>query len=593
RPLGGLSMLTEAEIRQVLYGWNDTGLDVPGVVLSEVFEAQVARVPGETAVVCGDSVLSFAEVNARANRLARLLIERGVGPERVVALALPRSVEMVVALLAVLKAGGAYLPVDPELPADRIGFVLADAGPVVVVVGGSGGNVAAGLPEGMALLVVDGPEVRAVLEGYGAGDVTDAERLGRVRSEHPAYVIYTSGSTGRPKGVVVEHGGLTNLFFDHRVGLIQPEASAAGGRLRVALTSAFSFDTSWEGLLFMAAGHELHVIDDDVRLDSQALVDYVAERRVDLLDLTPSYAQQLFAAGLLTDERHRPRVVMFGGEAVGESLWRQLADAPDTTGYNYYGPTECTVDAVYCRLAEADRPVIGRPGRNLRAYVLDDALRPVPVGVAGELYLAGAQLARGYLNRPGLTAARFVACPFGAAGERMYRSGDRVRWTAEGILEYLGRVDEQVKIRGFRIEPGEIEAALLSHPQVAEAVVVARDDGGHPRLVAYLVPAAAQGLAGGLTPVGTAELRSWLKQSLPDYMVPSAFVELDALPLNSSGKLDRRALPTPDGSPRPDSEYVAPRTPTEQALADIWAQVLAVTQVGVEDNFFELGGDSI
>ncbi|MCA1681900.1 MAG: amino acid adenylation domain-containing protein, partial [Actinobacteria bacterium] len=422
---------------------------------------------------------------------------------------------------------------------------------------------------GMALLVVDDPETRAVLEGYPDGDVTDADRLGVLHPGSAAYVIYTSGSTGRPKGVVIEHRGLVNLFFDHRVGLIQPEAIAAGGRLRVALTSVFSFDTSWEGLLFMADGHELHVIDDDVRLDSQALVDYVAERRVDLLDLTPSYAQQLFAAGLLTDERHRPRVVMFGGEAVGESLWRELAGAPDTRGYNYYGPTECTVDAVSCRVADGDRPVIGRPGRNLRAYLLDGALRPVPVGVAGELYLAGVQVARGYLGRPGLTADRFVACPFGSPGERMYRSGDRVRWTAEGIIEYLGRVDEQVKIRGFRIEPGEVEAALLEHPEVAEAVVVARDDGGHKRLVAYLVPA-------GAGAPSAAALREALKQTLPDYMVPSAFVVLERLPLSSSGKLDRRALPAPDLQPELESSYVAPRTVTEQVLAGIWAQVLGV-----------------
>ncbi|MCA1681611.1 MAG: amino acid adenylation domain-containing protein, partial [Actinobacteria bacterium] len=556
RPLCRLPWMSVGERHQVLEVWNDTGLEVPVVSFAEVFQAQVARTPQDTALVCGDSVLSFAELNARANRLAHYLVGVGVGPERLVALALPRSAEMVVALLAVLKAGGAYLPVDPGLPCDRIEFLLGDAGPVVVVTTGDGGNVHGGLPRGMACLVLDDPQACAALTLRPHTDVTDAERRGRLRPENPAYVIYTSGSTGRPKGVVIEHRGLTNLFFDHRVGLIHPEAIAAGTRLRVALTSVFSFDTSWEGLLFMADGHELHVIDDDVRLDSQALVDYVAQRRIDLLDLTPSYAQQLFAAGLLTDERHRPRVVMFGGEAVGESLWRELAGAPDTTGYNYYGPTECTVDAVYCRLVDGDRPVIGRPGRNQQAYLLDDALRPVPVGVAGELYLAGAQLARGYLGRPGLTAQRFVACPFGPPGARMYRTGDRARWTAEGIIEYLGRVDEQVKIRGFRIEPGEVQTALHTHPEVAEALVIARDDGGHNRLVAYLVPTGA----GALSAVGTAELRSWLKQSLPDYMVPSTFVTLGELPLNRNGKLDRRALPAPDPQPELESAYVAPRT---------------------------------
>ncbi|MGH3933613.1 MAG: amino acid adenylation domain-containing protein, partial [Pseudonocardiaceae bacterium] len=493
------------------------------------------------------------------------------------------------AILAVLKAGGVYLPVDPVLPAERIGFLLDDAAPVLVVTTGDSTNVHDALTAVTDCLVLDDRDTVAALAGRPATDPTDTQRVSALRLDNSAYLIYTSGSTGRPKGVVIEHRGLTNLFFDHRAGLIHPEAIAAGRRLRVALTSVFSFDTSWEGLLFLADGHELHVIDDDVRLDAQALVDYVAQRRVDLLDLTPSYAQLLLPAGLLTDQRHRPRVIMLGGEAAGEALWRELAAAPDTTGYNYYGPTECTVDAVSCRLDDADRPVIGRPGHNQQAYLLDKWLRPVPVGVPGELYLAGAQLARGYLNRPGLTAQRFVACPYGPPGCRMYRTGDLVRWMAEGVLEFLGRVDEQVKIRGFRVEPGEVETALLEHPDVAEALVVARDDGGHKRLVAYLVP----DRSGALTTVGTAQLRSWLKRSLPDYMVPSAFVVLDRLPLNSSGKLDRQALPAPDPQPELESSYLAPGTLAERELADIWAQVLRVERVGVQDNFFGLGGDSI
>ncbi|MGH3903464.1 MAG: non-ribosomal peptide synthase/polyketide synthase, partial [Pseudonocardiaceae bacterium] len=586
RPIAELPLLPEEERHRVLVGWNDTGLQVPADMFHEVFEGQVVRTPGETAVVCGDTALSFAELNERANRLAHYLIGVGVGPERVVALALPRSAEMVVALLAVLKAGGVYLPVDPVLPAERIGFLLEDAAPVLVVTTWDSDNVHGALRDRVVCLVLDDPDTVAALELCPDSDPTDAERVGRLGVDHAAYLIYTSGSTGRPKGAVIEHGGLANLFFDHRVELIRPEALAAGRRLRVALTSVFSFDTSWEGLLFLADGHELHVIDDDVRLDAQALVDYVAGRRVDLLDLTPSYAQQLLPAGLVTDRRHRPRVIMLGGEAAGEALWRELAAAPDTTGYNYYGPTECTVDAVWCRLDAADRPVIGRPGRNQQAYLLDGRLRPVPVGVPGELYLAGAQLARGYLGRAGLTAERFVACPYGPPGSRMYRTGDRVRWTAQGVLEYLGRVDEQVKIRGFRVEPGEVEAALLEHPAVAESVVVARDDGGHTRLVAYLVPA-------DWTVPGWSDLRSWLKRSLPDYMVPSAFVVLDRLPLTSSGKVDRRALPAPDLQPELEASYLAPGTAAERELARIWAEVLRVERVGVQDNFFGLGGDSI
>ncbi|MGH3896728.1 MAG: non-ribosomal peptide synthetase, partial [Pseudonocardiaceae bacterium] len=397
-------------------------------------------------------------------------------------------------------------------------------------------------------------------------------------------MIYTSGSTGRPKGVVVEHRHMVNLLFHHCNGFV---AAASGGRLRVGLSAAFSFDASMAQPLLMAAGHELHLIEEVVRLDPEALVGYVAEHRVDFLDLTPSYARQLFAAGLLTDERHRPKVLMLAGEAIDEALWAEAAAASDTMSYNFYGPTECTVDALSCRVLEGMRPAVGRPLRNLQAYVLDPALHPVPVGVAGELYIAGAQVARGYLYRPGLTAQRFLACPFGGPGARMYRTGDRVRWTVEGQVEFIGRVDEQVKIRGFRIEPGEIEAALRQHPEVGEAVVIVRQDQpGVKRLVAYVV-------AAGTVVPDTTMLREALKQTLPDYMVPSAFVLLDQLPSNTSGKLDRRVLPAPDFAAAVGDGYIAPRTETEVVLAGIWAEVLGVERVGVQNNFFELGGDSL
>ncbi|MCA1682267.1 MAG: amino acid adenylation domain-containing protein, partial [Actinobacteria bacterium] len=408
-----------------------------------------------------------------------------------------------------------YLPVDPELPVERIGFVFGDAAPVLVVTAGSGGNVPGVLPAGIAHVALDDPETRAALEGYPDSNVTDGDRLGPLHPGSSAYVIYTSGSTGRPKGVVVEHHSLVNLLFHHRNDFV---AAAGGRRLRVGLTAALSFDTSLDELLLMVAGHELHLIDDLVRLDPEALVDYVAEKRVDFLDLTPSYVRQLLPAGLLTDERHRPKILMLGGEAVSEALWQELASARDTTSYNFYGPTECTVDALSCRVADGMRPAVGRPLRNLQAYVLDGALHPAPVGAAGELYLAGAPVARGYLNRSGLTAQRFVACPFGAPGERMYRTGDVVRWTAEGVIEFLGRADEQVKIRGFRIEPGEIEAALREQPDVADAVVVAQGNGsGHKRLVAYVVPASDEAVDSG-------ELRAYVTAALPEYMVPAAFV---------------------------------------------------------------------
>ncbi|HWO66711.1 MAG TPA: amino acid adenylation domain-containing protein, partial [Umezawaea sp.] len=575
RAVADLPLLTDDELRHVLDDWNDTAADDPAPLFHEVFQDIAARTPDATALVAGDRSWTFADVNAHANRLAHHLIAVGVGPESVVALALPRTAEMVFAVLAVLKAGGAYLPVDPDHPADRIAFVLEDARPVLVVTTGDGGN----LPDGVPRVALDDPAATA----RPATDPTDADRTAPLRPEHAAYVIYTSGSTGRPKGVVVEHRNLANLVADHHGRLLPRD----GTRLRGIATAAFSFDASWEGLLLLAAGHELHVVDDSVRLDPRAMVEHIARHRIDFLSCTPSYFQQLLPEGVLTDERHRPRLVALGGEAVGEPLWRALADADGVTGYNLYGPTESTVDSVWTAITDRERPAIGAPGRNLCAYVLDDGLRPTPVGVPGELHLAGDQVARGYLNRPGLTADRFTANPFGPAGSRMYRTGDLARWTADGVLEYQGRADDQVKIRGYRVEPGEVEAALIGFPGVAEAVVVAREvEPGTHRLVGYVLPT-------GSTALVVDDLRAWLKQRLPDYLVPSLFVVLDEMPTTDSGKVDRRALPAPDARAGIDQGYVPPRTSVEQELARVWAEALRVDRVGVHDNFFGLGGDSI
>ncbi|MEQ0563558.1 non-ribosomal peptide synthase/polyketide synthase [Amycolatopsis sp. NEAU-NG30] len=532
RPVGAVSPLTPQERERLLATGTGVQGEVPAGTIVDVLDATVARIPHETALVFRDTKLTFAEFGARVARLAEELVSRGAGPERVVAVLLPRSAEAVVALFAILKAGAVYLPVDPGLPAERIRLLLADAQPVVVL--------------------------------GGHGETTAPATGTRVTTANAAYVIYTSGSTGTPKGVVIEHAGLMNLLANHR-------RVVGRERLRAALTAALSFDTSWEGLLLLADGHELHVIDDDTRLDPVALVRYVQRQRIEFLDLTPTYVHQLLPAGLLRGE-HRPRQVWLGGEAATEALWHELA-ASGTAAYNFYGPTEATVDAAFTRLT-GERPSIGRPVLNLRLYVLDGAGEPVPEGVPGELHIAGIQLARGYLNRPGLTADRFVADPFGPPGSRMYRTGDRVRWAADGRLDYLGRVDEQVKIRGFRVEPGEIEAVLRRHPAVADTTVVARDG----RLVAYVVGE-------------TRGLRAWLRERLPDHLVPSVFVALDALPLTRHGKIDRRALPAPGRDEA--AEYVAPRTETERRLAAIWAEVLRVDRVGVTDSFFELGGDSI
>ncbi|MET8995576.1 non-ribosomal peptide synthase/polyketide synthase [Amycolatopsis sp. NPDC004169] len=548
RPLREFDVLDAAEREQVLVAFNDTGHDVPPVTLTELIEAQAARTPDAVAVVSHGERLTFAELDTRADRLARLLAARGAGPERIVALALPRSVDIVVAQLAVLKTGAAYLPVDPDYPAERIAFMLADAQPVVVV-------TLPGTP-------VPGGNVLVLAGSEGHGPATP---LGRsVPPAAPAYVIYTSGSTGTPKGVVVTHAGLASFssaeiaHFDVRPGD------------RVLQFSSPSFDASvLELCMALPAGAAL-VVPPPGPLLGDHLAAVLRDEGV-----THALIPPVAMASVPDVELPAFRTLVVGGEACPADLVARWA--PGRRMINAYGPTETTVVATWSDpLEPGATPPIGRPIRNTRVRVLDPALRPVPIGVAGELYVSGAGLARGYLDRPGLTASRFLADPFGAPGERMYRTGDLVRWRADGTLEFLGRADDQVKIRGFRIEPGEIVAVLRRHPDVRDAAVVA--DG--QRLIAYVVGEAGAGL------------REHVAATLPAHHVPAAFVRLDALPLTANGKLDRRALPAP-AAPVETTGYVPPETETEEVLAAIWAEALDLDRVGVEDNFFALGGDSL
>ena len=572
-----LDVLTAAERDRVLVEWNDTDHAVPPATLPELVEAQVARTPDLPAVVVEGDAVGYAELDALANRLAWLLIRRGAGPERIVALALPRSAEIVVAQLAVAKAGAAFLPVDPAYPAERIAFMLTDAAPVLVV---TLAELAPQLPcpQGTAVLALDDPATASALADLPGVPVTDADRSSALLPEHPAYVIYTSGSTGRPKGVLVPHAGLASFSAAE----VERYGVRAGDR--VLQFSSPSFDASvLELCMSLPAGAAL-VVPPPGPLLGEQLAEVLGEQRVTHA-LIPPAALATVPGAVAENGVPEFRTVIVGGDACPAELVARWA--PGRRMINSYGPTESTVVTTWSDpLVPGGAPTIGRPIWNTRIHVLDAALRPVPVGVPGELYVAGAGLARGYLDRPGLTAQRFVANPFGPPGARMYRTGDVVRWGADGTVEFLGRADEQVKIRGFRVEPVEVEAVLAAHPDVAQVAVVARDDPpAGKRLVAYVVPAGdAADVAG---------LRAHLAGTLPDYLVPAAFVPLDALPLSPNGKLDRRALPDPDPGSTSGDGYVAPRTDTEQAVADLWADVLDVKQVGVEDGFFDLGGDSL
>ncbi len=576
RHLGSFDLLTPHE-REQLERWTDTHKELPDRTVIGIFEDRVAREPEEVALVAGDTRLTYGELNTWANRFAHHLIDLGVAPESPVAVAMPRKAEAIVAWLAVGKAGGIYTPIDPQSPVERIRDIIDDARPAVLV---TTEDIAAGLRASTELPVLvtehrqqDRPE----------HNPTDADRAMPLVLDHAAYVIYTSGSTGRPKGVTVLHRALTNLWTFH-ADVTFPPPTRPEDRLRVSLSASLAFDTSWEGVLAMIAGHELHLLDELTRRDPARMVDYLVAHGIGQIDVTPSFAHQLLSEGVLAGDA-APRTLMLGGEAVSETLWSELRVAPRTTVYNYYGPSEFCVEASGCALTEHGVTTIGRPVYNSRIYVLDEHLNQVPPGVLGEIYLAGANLGRGYLGQAAMTAERFVANPFGAPGERMYRSGDLARWTADGFLHFAGRADDQVKLRGFRIELGEIQTALAAQGGVADSAVTVREDvPGDKRLVAYVVPE-----KGGT--VDVAELRSMIAAKLPAYMVPAAFVTLDALPLTRNAKLDRRALPAPDYGAL--STGRVPTTDREKSVAALFAEILKVESVSLDDGFFELGGHSL
>ncbi|MFM1724321.1 amino acid adenylation domain-containing protein [Rhodococcus sp. PAM 2766] len=551
--------------------------------VADLLAARIAASPETDAIVCGGTRLTFGELGSASARLARLLIASGVGPDTVVGLALPRSERMLVAIAAVIAAGGTYVPMDPAYPADRLAHMVADATPTVVVTDSTVRAALEPVLRGTAVTVLDDSNVGAALRDLPEDPVLDAERLAPLRPDNTVYVIYTSGSTGLPKGVAVTHANLLNLFESHRADLYRPTVAATGREsIGVGHAWSFSFDASWQPTLWLLDGHTVHVFDEDTMRDPEAMTDYVVDHALDFLEVTPSFLDRMLAAGLF-DREHRPATVGFGGEAVNPASWRRLRELTDGRAFNLYGPTECTVDALVGQVTDADEPCLGRAVHGGRAYVLDRMLRPVPAGSTGELYIAGAGVARGYLGRPDLTGARFVPDPFGVPGERMYRTGDTVRRGVTGTLEFLGRGDDQVKIRGFRVELGEVEAALAAVRGVRDAVVVAHTDTRRvTRLVGYVTP------DGHVDP---AAARAVVAERLPDYMVPAVVLVLAEFPVTANGKTDRKSLPEPDFAALVGSGE--PRTDTEAMLAAVVADVLGLDRVGIDDDFFALGGDSI
>jgi enterobactin synthetase component F len=574
--IGEIDLLDAAERHTVLTAWNRTAHPVPAALPVEQFEARARACPDAIAVEAADAVLTYAELNAQANFWAYALIERGVGPGDIVALAVPRTTMLPIALLAILKSGAAYLPLDPDQPSERLATMLEAARPAALL------TTAVILPrlppQATPTLLLDRPTGKPDAGRFVMPDPDDTDRRQPLTPAAPAYVIFTSGSSGRPKGVVVSNRNLTNLLAALRVEL----GFCARDRLLAVTTIAFDIATL-EIFAPLLAGGCVVIAPREVVRAPAALIRLMRAAKITVMQATPSLWQAVLD---IDDSAVKGLRVLVGGEALPASLAQALRRSAAAVT-NLYGPTETTIWSTALALdgADLDAPPIGRPIWNTQTYVLDASLQPCPVGVAGDLYIAGAGVAEGYLNRPDLTAERFIANPFGPPGSRCYRTGDLAQWRADGVLEFLGRSDQQIKIRGFRVETAEVETTLMRCAGIRQAIVTARDDlGDGKRLVAYLVPAE------GAVPDPVA-LRCELADFLPEYMIPSAFVPLDALPLTANGKLDRRALPAPERALA--AGYVVPRTPTEERLASLWAAELGLERVGIHDNFFDLGGDSL
>ena len=580
-PLSHLPLLTDAEQEQILVDWNDTQTDYPQEsTIHQLFEEQVLRTPDAVAVEYDNKQLTYQELNERTNQLAHYLQKLGVGPEVLVGISMERSLEMVIGVLGILKSGGAYVPLDPDYPQERFSFMLEDSSVGVLL---TQERLVASLPESGAQIICLDRDWPLIADNIVENPETE------ISSDNLAYVIYTSGSTGKPKGVMMSQRSLVNLLW------WQLQSTSISIRARTLQFASLSFDVSFQEIFSTwCGGGTLVLVTEEVRRDPESLCSFIAENGVERLFLPFVALQQLAeAAGSGQAFPSTLREVITAGEQLQitphiASMFKQLKDCKL---HNQYGPTESHVVTALTLSGPADEwgalPPIGRPISNIEIYIVDGHLQPVPVGVPGELYIGGDGLARGYLNRSELSSEKFIANPFSDdPTARLYRTGDVARYLADGNIEFLGRIDHQVKIRGYRIELGEIESVLNEHPGVSESVVVAsEDEPGDKRLVAYLV--------GRESETSISELRDFLKEKLPDYMVPSAFVVLERLPLSPNGKVDRRALPAPKQYHLSMKEFVAPRSAAEEVVAEIWSEVLRVELIGVRDNFFELGGHSL
>jgi amino acid adenylation domain-containing protein len=563
--------MPEAERRQIIDSFNDTDVTYPKEkLIHELFECQVERTPEAIAVLCEGCSLTYAALNQKSNQLARYLRIRGVGPETLVGICVERGIEMAVGLLGILKAGGAYVPLDPSYPTERLAFVLADSRPTVLL---THERLRRRLPEGAAEMITLDNDWRQIAQ-QPVGNL-DARSLG-LRSENAAYTIYTSGSTGDPKGVVIEHRNAVNLISWAQSTLARDAFD------QTLHSTSLNFDLSvYEFFVPLTVGGSVRVVENALAL----LKDPAP---VTLINTVPSAIRGILDAGCIPQTT---RVVNLAGEVLKKELVDLIFSQSGTEEvWNLYGPSETTTysSSISMRQETGFLSSVGRPIANTKFYILDVRGQVVPIGVEGEIHIGGAGVARGYLNRAELTALRFLPDPFSADPQAaLYKTGDLGRWRSDGTIEYLGRNDNQVKIRGFRIEPGEIEAQLMRHAQIKEAVVIAgEDENGEKRLVAYITPR-----DGGGSDIEN--LRAHVKVALPEYMVPNAFVILDSLPLTSNGKLDRRALPAPNLGAYASDEYEAPQGELEEVLSGIWCELLRVSRVGRKDNFFVLGGHSL